>query len=408
MTYEEFKELALNPPRRDMETIFKVVVYSVNERVYSRRSHYPKFELSHRTIGYYHSVDDSEKIISEIVGDNNKYKSELYCFYIKEYPVGVKLDCWEDYGISMRLYDSTGKLVDHTYCSGLYSDFRTPYGLFRGREEKNIRFKEGDIVEVREDDEVRLAVILSESLTIERCWELRNDFLKTNQGRIADHSTVLVGNKSEKFYMVDACDDQSAVFDEYETHSHIHTLRIMPLHYPISDKLRQQYICYYKAFLEEEERDRREIEEEKSKDMQRRNKVVSLCGTYQERQCELNPKEALRLLADCYIEYCGISLGLRTIAYDAAEYWMQKLAGSDDSLATKAQSGTFMSIIPLLSPDFANSKDILERYDIAPICLNAAINGMEEFLETLSDDKLKIALSTGFIHIMKYYKDEWL
>ena len=33
---------------------------------------------------------------------------------------------------------------------------------------------------------------------------------------------------------------------------------------------------------------------------------------------------------------------------------------------------------------------------------------MEEFLETLSDDKLKIALSTGFIHIMKYYKDEWL
>ena len=91
MTYEEFKELALNPPRRDMETIFKVVVYSVNERVYSRRSHYPKFELSHRTIGYYHSVDDSEKIISEIVGDNNKYKSELYCFYIKEYPVGVKV-----------------------------------------------------------------------------------------------------------------------------------------------------------------------------------------------------------------------------------------------------------------------------------------------------------------------------
>ena len=62
MTYEEFKELALNPPRRDMETIFKVVVYSVNERVYSRRSHYPKFELSHRTIGYYHSVDDSEKL----------------------------------------------------------------------------------------------------------------------------------------------------------------------------------------------------------------------------------------------------------------------------------------------------------------------------------------------------------
>ncbi len=145
-------------------------------------------------------------------------------------------------------------MLDRTYCSGMQRDFRTPYGVFRGSEKSTIRFKEGDIVEVRDNDEVHLAVIASANMTIERCWKIRERWEKKYRGIEKEGSTALVDESQQEVdYSIDSSDDQSPVIDgpSYDTHEHIHMLNIMPLRYLLSDKLRKRYEGYYEAMVEE-------------------------------------------------------------------------------------------------------------------------------------------------------------
>ena len=55
-------------------------------------------------------------------------------------------------------------------------------------------------------------------------------------------------------YFPDSSDDQIPVIDgpSYSTHDHVHILNIMPLRYPISEKLRKKYEGYYTAMMKEE------------------------------------------------------------------------------------------------------------------------------------------------------------
>lgn len=409
MTYEEFEALALNPPRRDEETIFQVVEYTVNGNLGRRKSLYPKFDLRHKTIGFCHSVVDAEKLIADAIKDDKKYKSDPYCFYVKEYPVGAYLGTiWEGYGVSMRLYDSEGHFLDRTYCSAMERDYHTPYGTFRGRPVDAIRFKEGDIVEVRDGDSVHLAVVATSPMTIERGWELRDRWKQRYNGTAPDCSSILIDDSRDDGFPSDAGDDQSPVIDgpSYDTHDHILTLNIMPLHYPLSDKLRKKYEGYYQAMLKEEEEYVRQCELEKAEEKEREAKILSICREYDKQHDGLSPRKALLLLADCYIAYCGISISLRTVAYDAANFWIKQLAMSDDSLAEKAKlASVFMDIMPELSEELAANKAYYSEYDVAPLCRSEALDAMAELLADSNNENLKIALSTGFLEVFKYYSE---
>ena len=181
-----------------------------------------------------------------------KCDTEIYCFHIKEFPIGEYMSFnWEGYGVSWRLYDSTGRFLDRTYCSDLEFDHRTPYGQYRGRPEESFRFKAGDIVEVLDGDEVRLAVATGAPLTIEWYWELRERIRKRLEEEMQREVT---DEELENAYIPDSSDDQIPVIDgpSYDTHEHVHILNIMPLRYPISKKLRDKYEGYYRAMLKEE------------------------------------------------------------------------------------------------------------------------------------------------------------
>ena len=187
MIYEEFREMALNPPRRDVETIFQVIEYDVRDLPVHRRCHYPKFDVRHFCVGYGKTLIEAENIMKEAIREAGKYNTEIYCFHIKEYPIGEYMSFnREGYGVSWRLYDSTGRFLDRTYCSDLELDRGTPYGYYRGRPEESFRFKGGDIVEVLDGDEVRLAVATGSPLNIEWYWELR-ERMKKRVGLIGDH-----------------------------------------------------------------------------------------------------------------------------------------------------------------------------------------------------------------------------
>lgn len=409
MTFDEFKAMALNPPQRDEETIFEVVEYTVNEHLYltRKKQKYPTFDLSHSTVGFCHTLENAEDLIKDVIDYDEKLSVEPYCFYVKEYPVGKFIGhVWEEYAVSMRLYDSSGRMLDRTYCSGMQRDFRTPYGVFRGRDVSAIRFKEGEIVEVRDKDEVHLAVIASANMTIERCWELRERWEKKYRGSEKDSMTTLVDESlSEEDYPIDSSDDQSPVIDgpSYDTHEHIHTLNIMPLRYPLSDKLRKRYKGYYEAMLEENEKFRQEEERKEAERLKKYEDITSRCYEYADCQINVSPEEALKILAECYAEYCGISLGIRTIVYDCGEYWMEQLAKARHPLSGKASEVSFMGLMPDLLGKEMFEKTEIYKYDVAPLDFDEACCVMNNVFTEITDARLRKVLSLGFIHVIDHY-----
>lgn len=253
MTYEDFKRLALNPPRRDEDTVFEVTMREIAPLPDNRRNHYPKFPVTNRRIGFSRSLSGAEELIRTAVLDAVKQSAEedIYCFHVKEYPVDVcdTMGCY-NYGITWRLYDRTGKLMDHTWCSSMERDFDTEFGKFRGRPDDSIRFKAGDIVEVYDTREkcIKLAVATQSPINIDWCWDYRERCREELNPNRPDDSEL------GWYYGLDFSDDQTAVIDGpgYEYHQHIQTLDIMPLRFPLSPKLRIRYESYWKSCQEQD------------------------------------------------------------------------------------------------------------------------------------------------------------
>ncbi len=226
MTFEEFESLALNPPHRDEETIFEVIEYDINPLPERKRCHYPRFDVYKSRSCFAHTLQDAEALMQKAIERASEFDEEIYCFHIKEFPVGENIHrIGVDLGISCRLYDGNGALLDRTYCSYLDRDFGTEYGRFRGRPENSRRIKPGDIVEILNEDEVILAVAVGSNVSIERCWEQLD-------------------------YVRDCSDDQITVIDgPYGSHDHISPIFIQHPRFPISKTLSLKLTKYASKYL---------------------------------------------------------------------------------------------------------------------------------------------------------------
>ncbi len=227
MDFEKFKELALNPPRREEETIFEVTEYDVDSLPEHRRQPYPKFDVSESRVGFARSLQEAETLIRKAIDQAKEYETEIYCFHVREFPIGEILNGY--FGVSARLYDSNGSCIDQTYCSDLMRDHGTEYGHFRGRVEAAQRFKPGDIVEVLYGDKVALAVAVGSVFTPEWCWERMKN------------------SKIKDYYIWDDSDDQVTVIDGpgYDWHEHVSPLLMMHPRYPIPARIRKRFESYY-------------------------------------------------------------------------------------------------------------------------------------------------------------------
>ena len=218
MTYEDFKRSALNPPRRDETTVFEVTMLKIAPLPEHRRNHYPKFPVTECRIGFSLSLSGAEELIRTAVSEAVKQGEEddIYCFHVKEYPVGVfdTMGCF-NYGITWRLYDNTGNLIDHTWCSSMERDFDTEYGKFRGRPAESIRFKAGDIVEIYDERNscVRLAVATQSPVDIDWCWRYRERCLEELSPNTPDDSDL------GWYYGLDFSDDQVMCITNIYIHS---------------------------------------------------------------------------------------------------------------------------------------------------------------------------------------------
>ena len=120
---------------------------------------------------------------------------------------------------------------------------------------------------------------------------------------------------------------------------------------------------------------------------------------------QLDIIEALRLMTESYISYCGISASLRTVVYECAEMWLDKLvAQTDHPLSQVAKEDDYLfRFMPRICP--AYDPDIYDEYDICGL-------DKEEFLDALNmilDDEyedihLKQALCWGYCKLKEIMK----
>ena len=83
-----------------------------------------------------------------------------------------------------------------------------------------------------------------------------------------------------------------------------------------------------------------------------------------------------------YLDHCGVSLGVRTIAYDAASEWLHLYNDMHPDELKWDEDAPFCEVIPYLIEDC--NQELLEKYDIAYIEVE------EEKIDVPSDDDISI------------------
>ena len=221
MDFLEFKRKALNPTITISKAIYQVKGFLINEEVAQKKSFYPKFSLFKVLIGFVEKIIEGENMIKDFIKSNQNLMP--YCFYITRYPIGLQLNHYEDEdAFSQILYNAEGRVIEKSVCSSEGHYLNKDYCIFRGRLSTSLRFKEGDIVEVRNGNQVELGVVSNKVMTIERCWD--------------------IWVKNPERYLLDSSDDQYTINFNKDIHSHISPLNLMSPRFPVPDYLRKKFL----------------------------------------------------------------------------------------------------------------------------------------------------------------------
>ncbi len=211
LTFEEFKEYADRQPSLDGNWIYRMEHIVLNDNTM-----YPEFK-TFTSEYYFHTFEDAENFIREIISDETDAYADTYAFIITQLAVGEKH--WSPRGASW-LYDYKGNLID--YCITTCEE--DPYkSAFFGRSAERMRFKKGDIVEVLSRDSVNLAVVAADGPSVEWFWGLYNRSKDKCGGYFADAS-------DDCYYIIDG--------PGYAFHSHAPALSLMKPRFPIPEDVR--------------------------------------------------------------------------------------------------------------------------------------------------------------------------
>lgn len=117
---------------------------------------------------------------------------------------------------------------------------------------------------------------------------------------------------------------------------------------------------------------------------------------------KLDPINAMTNLAYMYLDHCGCSIGVRTIAYDAATEWLRKYNRLHPDELKWDKDAPFCEVIPYLVEDC--NKEQLEKSDITYIEPEEEIDMAMELLDLYDDDTMK-ALFWGLDRQFKSEKE---
>ena len=231
LSFEEFKELACNIPKRFTKTIFCLEEIDLRDDIEDIK--YPEFDIYRHLMGFFETKQMAETGMKDCISKAQEEKTDIYCFKLYELPLNQVTNLNNfPYICNIReyLYDSKGIEIDHTVCSSLDEDVFTEYGSYLGKPKENIRVKEGDLVEIIGTDTVTLGIVSHDPINTEWCYDLYKRVRK----------------KGDYPYTLDYSDDQTTIVDgsEYGNHSHIQLCDMMKPRFPVPDEIRKRFEDY--------------------------------------------------------------------------------------------------------------------------------------------------------------------
>lgn len=232
MTFEEFKELALNPPRYQGGTICRLDVYCYANEWGDLGN---GSELYRGFRGYCSTLTGANHCMSEVYESLQKEGFRIYCTIITELP--TKMNMHIDRPVSIKVFDEDANLIERTLCSQLWID-NEPTEIFRGRTESQKRFKPGDIVEILEiwDESpatIKTAIITATPPSVERCWELKHKF----------PDGIYTGFEDDEYEFITWNPQKANIFS-------IHPIYLFKPHFPISEQRRKELNEWFKFATE--------------------------------------------------------------------------------------------------------------------------------------------------------------
>lgn len=116
---------------------------------------------------------------------------------------------------------------------------------------------------------------------------------------------------------------------------------------------------------------------------------------YRDMADSIDPEEALRFLADRFIDNCGVSLGMRGFYDYCASYWIEKLDLENNPALNEKYHGAYTLglLLPYISDKYYDG--LLEEYDSCAMSLIELRDILIEELENGDDEKHKIILCAG-------------
>ena len=175
---------------------YKKVIYrlSGHEMLDYKDASYPRFRTMKTEESYYTSFEEAENRIIDLVNKEEHAHSHWHSFFIDQVPVGV--NCPPEFYQTRRTYSFDGSFVMQSYASTV-DDVNGYTENFLGRDEEDITFNSGDIVEVFNGSVVTLEIIVR----VPGSKETVKEWLKEGAHRFRDGYTTL--SRSDDNYDMD-------------------------------------------------------------------------------------------------------------------------------------------------------------------------------------------------------------
>lgn len=117
----------------------------------------------------------------------------------------------------------------------------------------------------------------------------------------------------------------------------------------------------------------------------------------------ITPEEALDILIEIYINACGSSLGERTIARYAADFWMWRYQDEHPELPGNM---SFRDIMELRSEEYRLYREDINKYTCGCADPQEILRITVEMLDGYEDENTRIALCSGIFWFLSYLAEQ--
>lgn len=141
------------------------------------------------------------------------------------------------------------------------------------------------------------------------------------------------------------------------------------------------FVCDYEAMSE---RDFSAHAYQEIEELFREESAKRKFNTFVRKGRKMDPIHAMKLMAQLYMDNCGISLGDRTLAYDAGSGWLKKYIDDNPEQTEWNDFTCFSEVMPTICAEY--DEEEYGHYDIAPMSIEEERKYASSYALTIDED----------------------